>query len=124
MVRALREHVGGDRIFIVRAREGYGRAIIDESVFVDVMRGVWNHDGAAQRLERLAARPPERQPRGYLLVVDAIAEGARERIELALSHAPFEGTLAVWRDDQPTADLTAAFDHLSRDLEGLGARAA
>ncbi len=45
-------------------------------------------------------------------VVDAIAEGARDRLELALYGAPFPAMLAVWRSDQPQADLTAVFDAL------------
>ena len=81
------------------------------------MRGVWNHDAAVQRIGRLADRDPERRARGYLLVVDAIAERARERIELALEQAPFEGAVVVWRGDQRAADLTAAFDVLERDVE-------
>ena len=117
VVRALRNHVGGERIFIVRQREGYGRAIIDDWVAVDVMRGVWNHDAAVQRIERLAERDRDRRARGYLLVVDAIAERARERIDLALEQAPFDAALVVWRGDQRAADLTAAFDVLSRDVE-------
>lgn len=116
VVRALGKHVGDDRIFIVPDREGYGRAIIDQWVVIDVMRGVWNHDAAVQRLERLGANPTERRPRGYLLVADAVAEGARERIELALSEAPFEAALAVWRVDQRPGDLTAAFDALQERL--------
>ena len=49
--------------------------------------------------------------RGFA-VVDAIAEGARDRLELALYGAPFPAMLAVWRSDQPQADLTAVFDAL------------
>jgi hypothetical protein len=112
VVRALRKHVGRKRIFIVQDTEGYGRAIVDGVVFVDVMQAVWNHDAAAQRLERLGARTPERRPRGYLLVVDAVAEAARVRIALALAQAPFATALAVWRADQRTGDLTDAFDVL------------
>ena len=85
VVRALGELVGGGRMTEAGDHEGYGRAIVDGWVVIDVMREVWNHDAAALRLERLAARSIARRPRGYLLVVDAIAEGARERLELALS---------------------------------------
>jgi hypothetical protein len=69
-------------------------------------------DQAALRLERLAARSTASRPHGYLLVVDAIAEGARERLELALERAPFPAALVVWRGDQRAEDLTAAFDAL------------
>jgi hypothetical protein len=112
VVRALGKHVGGERILVIRDHEGYGRAIVDEWMVVDVMRGVWNHDAAALRLERLAARETVKRPRGYLLVVDAIAEPARERVEAALADAPFPAALAVWRSDQRVGDLTDAFGAL------------
>lgn len=112
VVRALGRHVGSERIFVLRSHEGYGRAIVDEHVFVDVMRAVWNQDAAILRLERLEGRPAERRPHGYLLVVDAIAQAARERLEPALEQAPFAATLAVWREDQRVEDLTEAFDAL------------
>ena len=64
------------------------------------------------RLDRLSGREIVRRPRGYLLVVDAIAEGARDRLELAPYGAPFPAMLAVWGSDQPQADLTAVFDAL------------
>jgi hypothetical protein len=112
VVRALAKHVGDDRISIVRKPEGYGRALVDAWLIVDVMQDVRNHDAAVQRLQRLADKPLERRARGYVLVVDAVAEGARERIEHALSEAPFAAALVVWRADQRPADLTAAFDLL------------
>ena len=112
VVRALGKHVGDDRIRIERDPEGYGRAVIDDWVVIDVMPDVRNHDAAVKRLEWLGDQPFVRRARGYLLVVDAIAEGARERVEQALSEAPFEAALAVWRGDQRPADLTAAFDGL------------
>jgi hypothetical protein len=87
-VRALSKHVGGRRIFVLRDREGHGRAIV----------------------------PPERRPRGYLLVVDAVAEAARERIARHLSQAPFAAALTVWRPDQRARDLTDAFDALEEQM--------
>ena len=117
VVRVLRKHVGSNRIFVLRDREGYGRAIVDEQVIVDVMVSVWNHDAAVQRLEWLGARAPERRPHGYLLVVDAVAEAARVRYTLALSQAPFAAGLAVWRADQHAGDLTEAFDALHERIE-------
>ena len=117
VVRVLRKHVGDDRISISRDRAGYGRAVIDGWVVIDVIPDVRNHDAAVQRLARLADQPFVRRARGYLLVVDAVAEGARERIERALSDAPFEAALAVWRGDQRPADLTAAFDALQERIE-------
>ena len=116
VVRALSRHVGSRRIFVLRDRAGYGRAVVDGDVFIDVMHAVWNHDAAVQRIERLAARPAERRPRGYLLVVDAVAEVARERIEGALGDVPFAARLVVWRADQRAEDLTDAFDALEKRL--------
>jgi hypothetical protein len=116
VVRALGKHVGDDRISIVRKPEGYGRAVVDDWVVIDVMQDVRNHDAAVQRLQRLGDQPFVSRARGYLLVVDAVAEGARERIERALSEAPFEASLAVWRADQRPADLTAAFDLLQERI--------
>ena len=112
VVSVLREHVDDERIKVESDPEGYGRAIIDDWVVIDVMPDLRNHDAAVQRLERLGDQPFVRRARGYLLVVDAIAEGARERVEHALSEAPFEAALAVWRGDQRSADLTDAFDRL------------
>lgn len=116
VVRALGKHVGDDRISIVRKPEGYGRAVVDDWVVIDVMQDVRNHDAAVQRLQRLGTQPFVRRARGYLLVVDAVAEGARERIEHACSEASFEAALVVWRADQRPADLTAAFDLLQERI--------
>jgi hypothetical protein len=116
VVRGLGKHVGDDRITIARDPEGYGRAVIDGGVVIDVMQDVRNHDAVVRRLERLGNQPFVRRARGYLLVVDAVAEGARERVEHALSEAPFEAALAVWRADQRPADLTAAFDLLQERI--------
>jgi hypothetical protein len=116
VVRALGKHVGSERIFVVRDHEGYGRAIVDDWLFVDVMRGVWNHDAAQLRLEQLAARDTVKRPHGYLLVVDAIAEPARERVEAAMDDAPFPAALAVWRSDQRVADLTGMFGALEKQV--------
>jgi hypothetical protein len=116
VVRALAKHVGEDRISIVRKPDGYGHALVDEWVAIDVMHDVRNHDAAVQRIQRLGEKPIVRRARGYLLVVDAVAEGARERIEHACSEAPFEAALVVWRADQRPADLTAALDRLQERI--------
>ncbi|HEX5780592.1 MAG TPA: hypothetical protein VFX80_01660 [Solirubrobacteraceae bacterium] len=117
VVQTLRKHVGAKRIFIRRDRSGYGRALVDGDLVVDVMQAVWNHDAATRRLRRASAGTAERRPGGYLLVVDAIADAARERIGQALFEAPFEGTLAVWRADQPAKDLTDELDALRERLD-------
>lgn len=113
VVHALGKHVGDDRIAVVRKPDGYGHALIDACVAVDVMQDVRNHDAAVQRIQRLGEKP---RVRGYLLVVDAVAEGARERVEQACSEAPFEAALVVWRADQPPADLTAALEVLQERM--------
>jgi hypothetical protein len=109
--------VGAKRIVAPRDREGFGRAVVDGNVVIDVMHAVWNHDVAVQRLERLGARSPERRPGGYMLVVDAVAEAAHKRIDQAASQAPFAAVLAVWRADQHPRDLAEAFDVLHGQLE-------
>jgi hypothetical protein len=114
VLRVLIKHVGVDSISLVRDREDYERAIVNKTVTVDVMRAVWNPDAVVGRLRRLDAR--RRRPDGYLLVVDAIAESVRERVELAFSQAPFEADLAVWRGDQPVEELTAALDALRSQI--------
>jgi hypothetical protein len=116
VVRALGKHVGDDRISIVRKPDGYGQALVDECVVIAVMQDVRNHDAAVQHIQRLGAKPFEHRARGYLLVVDAVAEGARERIEHSCSEAPFEAALVVWRADQRPADLTAALDLLQERM--------
>ena len=103
VVRALGKHVGDDRIRVERKPDGYGQAVVDGSVVIDVMQDVRNHDAAVQRIQRLGEQPLERRASGYLLVVDAVAEGARERIEAACSEAPFEAALVVWRDPSISA---------------------
>jgi hypothetical protein len=114
--RALDKHV--DRPFFDRHREGNSLTIAEQGVRIDVMSTVWNHDAVLKRLERLGNRPAGRWPiRGYLLVVDAIAEAARERIERALSQAPFEASLAVWRPDQPAKELIAALERLQQRMK-------
>jgi hypothetical protein len=116
VVRVLRKAVGERRIFTVRRREGYGRALVDQRLLVDVMTRVWNHDAALRRLERIGTRPADHRPAAYLLVVDAIADRARDRIERELDEAPFPARLAVWRADQPEQDLIAAFEALEEAL--------
>ena len=89
---------------------------MDNLVLVDVMAQVWNHDPAIRRLERICATPEKPTPKGYLLVVDAIADRARERIETELMQAPFPARLAVWRADQPERDLIASFEALREQI--------
>jgi len=114
VARTLGKHVGDDRIHILRKPDGYGQALVDDCVVIDVMQDVRNHDAAVRHIERHGAKPFERRAGGYLLVVDAVAEGARERIEIACSEAPFEAALVVWRADQRPEDLTAALDRLQK----------
>jgi hypothetical protein len=117
VLRALSRHVGRHRIIVARDREDYGRAIVDERVTIDVMCAAWNIDAAVQRLARLNASPADQRPDGYLHVVDATADAARVRIELALSPAPFDAILAVWRRDHPAEQLTTTLDALPEQSE-------
>ena len=89
-------------------------------MIVDVITQLWNHDPVLPRLERICARPDETRPAGYLLVVDAIADRARDRLEQALKDAPFPARLAVWRGDQPERDLIASFDALCERITDSG----
>ena len=114
--RALSNHVDRRRIFFPRQREGYLCAIVDQTVIIDVIPTIWNHDAVLQRLEGLGDSPAARPYPGYLVVVDAIAEAARERIELALSQGPFKASLVVWRPDRPAEELIAALDALQKRI--------
>jgi hypothetical protein len=114
--RALEKHFGPARVRILR-RPGYERALVDNLVLVDVMTQVWNHDPAIRRLERICAISEKHWPKGYLLVVDAIADRARDRIETELMRAPFPARLAVWRADQPERDLIASFEALREEIQ-------
>jgi hypothetical protein len=114
--RALSRHLGRRRVFFPPRREGYLCAIVDEKVIIDVVPTVCNHDAVLQRLGGLRESPYARRCPGYLVVVDAIAEAARERIELALSQGPFTASLAVWRPDQPEEKLIAALDALEKQI--------
>ncbi len=76
---------------------------MDDRVIVDVITQLWNHDPVLPRLERICAGPTRHRPAGYLLVVDAIADRARDRLEQALKDAPFPARLAVWRAISPSA---------------------
>ena len=113
VVHKLGKLVGGGRMTEAGDHEGYGRAIVDDSVVIDVMRDVWNHDAAALRLERLAARSIERRPRGYLLVVDAIAEGARERLRARVSSGRRSRPRWSYGAVTSAEDLAGAFEALN-----------
>jgi hypothetical protein len=118
VLRALRQHLPEGSVTAVR--RGYACAVVDKRVLIDVIEQVWNHDPATRRIEQIRARPGERRPDGYLLVVDAVADRARDRIERALEAAPFAASLAVWRADQPEDDLIASFEALRRQVSGSG----
>jgi hypothetical protein len=60
---------------------------------------------------------PKVRPHGYLLVVDAVADQARDRIEDAFARAPLDALLAVWGSDQPVGDLAEAVKPLTIKLQ-------
>ncbi len=97
----------------------YGEAGSSQILFVvvDVMRELWTEDAALRALDRVLAT--EFRPQAYLLVVDAVADRARERIEDAFARAPLAALLAVWRGDQPVDDLAQAVKPLARQLSEL-----
>ena len=97
---------------------GYARALLHYEqalVRVDVMRELWTEDAPTRALARLLAG--ELRPDGYLLVVDAVADRARDRIEDAFAHAPLPALLAVWRSDQPVGDLAETLLPLTMELQ-------
>ena len=120
VVRALGELVGGRRMTAGGRPRGLRAGDRRRLVVIDVMRDVWNHDAAALRLERLAARsdraPAARLPAGGRRHRRGRARAARAR---ALERAPFPAALVVWRGDQRPEDLAGAFEALNERVTAL-----
>jgi hypothetical protein len=98
---------------------GYDRAVVEEPnrVLVDVMRNVSTEDAVLSRLALVDQLHAQHGTTGYLLVVDAIGERARDRIEKRFAETTFPAQLAVWRGDQPTEDLGRTLDRLHAAIE-------
>jgi hypothetical protein len=117
---ALHEELPSKAITETYGRFGYDVAMVgkQQRVLVDVMREVWNEDGAIDRLrvvERLHAATVL-EIDAYLLVTDAVSAWARERIEAAFSDAALPAKLVVWRSDQRPAALTGEVKRLRAEL--------
>jgi hypothetical protein len=102
----IRESPSGNMMVV----EEHGRL-----VRVDVMSDVWTEDAPMRRIRELAGRDfPE--PFAYFLVVDGIADRARDRVEQELGEAPFAARLLVWRSDEPSALVREELDRLRTEL--------
>jgi hypothetical protein len=103
------------RLRIKRIRSAlYDEAIIDSEprVLVDVMQQVSSEEAPLRRLQRIGPLLLAHGCQAYLLVADDVAERARERIDDAFAEQEFPALLAVWRSDQPVADLNARLQRL------------
>jgi hypothetical protein len=119
VLNALLQVLPNARVVVETGRNGYAGALLQYDqvlVRVDVMRDLRNEDAPTRALERVLTQPKLR-PHGYLLVVDAVADRARGRIEGAFAHAPLPALLAVWRSDQPVGDLAEAVKPLTMELQ-------
>lgn len=86
----------------------------DSRILVDVMHGVSTEDAPLRRLKAVRARLAAYfEASGYLLVVDAVAERARDRIDGAFEESALPAELVVWRSDEPGAPLADAVERLA-----------
>jgi hypothetical protein len=125
VLNALRQALPDVNVLERATRAGYARALLSLDAhrlpiggfaIVDVMRDVWNEDLPIRALAELAERKPHLRPSVYLLVVDAIADAARDQIEKKIERAPFPARLAVWRADAPIAHLAEAVQLVMAEL--------
>jgi hypothetical protein len=120
VLNALLQVLPNARVVVETGIKGYaGAALLQYDqvlVVVHVMRDLRNEDAPTRALDRVLAQP-ELRPHGYLLVVDAVADRARDRIEDAFAHAPLPALLAVWRSDQPVGDLAETVKPLTMELQ-------
>lgn len=87
----------------------------EERILVDVMQDVSTEDAPLRRLDfvrRFLA--PTHGATGYVLVVDAVGERARDGIGDAFERSDFPSALAVWRSDQPGVHLAQVVEHLAK----------
>jgi hypothetical protein len=100
----------------VHREGGYERAIVErgERILVDVMHDVSTEDGPLRRLDVVRSRlAASYDTGGYLLVVDAVAERARDRIDEAFDESTLPAELVVWRGDEPGSPLADAVRSLA-----------
>jgi hypothetical protein len=128
VVTTLRKKRAGWRTRSPRDRNG-GRhvAVVEQGavrILVDVMRGVWTAEPALRRLEDVPRALIEEGVRGalgqnlldrfaanlldqaldhggYLLVVDAIGDRARDAVERGFGASEIPARLVIWRTDEP-----------------------
>jgi hypothetical protein len=126
VVRALGTNARKADVRRLAGRHGSERAVIEGEarILVDVMQDVSSEDYPLRRLDFALGyqdwRPGGGGARGvdgYLLVVDAVGERARDRIEEAFGRSAFPAVLAVWRSDQPRGHLGEAVDRLAAAIE-------
>ena len=113
---ALRRRLPDWKMTRLTGELGYERALVEasERILVDVMHGVSTEDAPLRRLEAVRARLAGYfDASGYLLVVDAVAERARDRIDEAFEKSALSAELVVWRSDEPGAPLADAVERLA-----------
>jgi hypothetical protein len=119
VLNALLQLLPDARVLVETGRNGYAGALLQYDqvlVLFHVMRDVRNEDAPIRALDHVLAQPKFR-PDGYLLVVDAVADRARDRIEDAFAHAQLPALLAVWRSDQPAGDFAEAVKPFTMELQ-------
>jgi hypothetical protein len=113
---ALRRHLPDWKTMRLPGNHGYERAIVEktERILVDVMHDVSTEDAPLRRLGLVRAKlATDWKADGYLLVVDAIAERARDRIDKAVKDSDLPAAFVVWRSDEPGVHLAEAVQRLA-----------
>lgn len=113
---ALRRRLPDWRMTRLPGEVGYERAIVqkDSRILVDVMHDISTEDAPLRRLELVRARLAAYfGTTGYLLVVDAVAGRARDRIDKAFEESTLPAELVVWRSDEPGSPLADAVERLA-----------
>jgi hypothetical protein len=119
VLNALLQVLPDARVLVEPSIKGYAGALLQYDqgrLVVHVMRDLRNEDAPTRALDRVLAEP-KLKPDGYLLVVDAVADRARDRIEDTFAHAPLPALLAVWRSDQPVGDLAETVKPLTMEMQ-------
>lgn len=103
-------------------RHGYEGAILEHDragrVLVEAMPQVWTEDAPMRRLRsiELGNDLPSFAVDGYLLVVDAVASSARERIDEAFAEAQLPAKLVAWRADEGPEVLGHELERFAGEL--------
>jgi hypothetical protein len=113
---ALRKHLPGWKTTRLPGESGYERALVEGGarILVDVMHDVSTEDAPLRRLEVVrSGLAAQHGAGGYLLVVDAVAERARDRIDQGFEESTLPAELVVWRADEPGTPLAGAVERLA-----------